>query len=688
MQTLEKPWLVGLRNYQLQARREIIKAWSEGCSRVLFQLCTGGGKSIIIRSFLLEMWTKRKKVLLVCQDTRILIQLVGHAIEAGIPQDQIGVLKAWKSREYPLELFKPVQVAMIQSLTNNWDDLKFGLYPLTPDVIIVDECHHSSHENNYFQLWEQFPEAKLLGLSATPARPNGGGFYFPHEEGEPKRHLFDRLIKGVTKRELIDSGFLPECETYIGLTPNLKGVAKKKGEFKVEGANGLEERFNSAVIRGDIIRCWREFVYDRFGATPTMCFGVSVEHIKAIAADFRANNIPALALHGNLTKIEQDEALRSFITGKAVVLCLCGMGQEGFDLSTLAKSMGLQAESVFCVIKALATASLVKNSQLDGRVRGIDLMHWDWRELPTGQVTPEGNQPQEGDVVLGGSRSPIKGAMVLGGMAGIEALLKSKDLAGRLAGIKKALALSRLDLLEQCKQDPSPQIQALVEAILENHGLASAGKLLYGVIIDCGNNFERFDIYDAEHEWTLDGVKPSPLKSKQCPECNIAGLKINLDKCPNCGHVFFKVEEPQEVSEPTGEGVSVNHDKDCPMAMLDKAAWNCWQGLLAQNSNYVALKEFIRSGAKIPEIAIAGKQCKTKEGKTYKGYGIYKIWLDCQRETHGNLWLPTLETLEIWCDALNYPRATAKRWLEECKKFDKTNNLIPRRLRDWTDNIT
>lgn len=127
MQTLEKPWLVGLRGYQLEVRRQIIKAWIEGDEKIILQLCTGAGKSIIIRSFLLEMWSKGKKILLVCQDTRILIQLVGHALESGIPQDQVGVLKAWKSREYPLELYKPVQVAMIQSLTNNWDDLKSGL---------------------------------------------------------------------------------------------------------------------------------------------------------------------------------------------------------------------------------------------------------------------------------------------------------------------------------------------------------------------------------------------------------------------------------------------------------------------------------------------------------------------------------------------------------------------------------
>jgi hypothetical protein len=672
MQILEKPWLVGLREYQLDARRQIIKAWAEGDTRLILQLCTGAGKSVIIRSFLLEMWMKEKKVLLVCQDTRILLQLHSHALEVGIPSSQVGVIKAWRSREYPLELYKPVQVAMIQSLSGNWEELTSSLYALNPDVIIVDEVQHACSENNYFQLWEQFPEAKILGMSATPARPGGAGFYFPHEKGEPKRHLFDRLIKGVSKRSLIDAGFLPECETYFGLTPNLKGVAKKKGEFKVEGANGLESRYNNADIRGDIIRCWREFVYDRFGAAPTMCFGVSVDHIINIAADFNANKIPAVALHGGLSKAEQDDALRQFITGEAVILCLCGMGQEGFDLSTLAKSMGLQAESVFCCIKAFATASLVKNSQLDGRVRGLDLMRWDWRSLPEVKVQVLEEQPQSWDVVLG-SRSAVQGSMILGGTEGIRSLLKSGNLAGRIAGIRKAIAASRLDLLEECNQDSSPQIRALIETILENQGLASAGKLLYGIIIDCGNNFERHGTYDTEHEWTLDGVKPKPFQTKQCPDCHMIGLRQNLEKCPNCGHTFFTPKEPQEPAEATGEGVTINHDKQCPMALLNKKAWESWQGMFSRHSsNYVALKQFIRSGAKIHEVAIAGKECRTKEGRKYKGYGIYMIWLDCQREMHGNFWVPSLAELEEWCKALDYSKDKAQKWLEECEQYAQT----------------
>jgi hypothetical protein len=149
---------------------------------------------------------------------------------------------------------------------------------------------------------------------------------------------------------------------------------------------------------------------------------------------------------------------------------------------------------------------------------------------------------------------------------------------------------------------------------------------------------------------------------------------MNADKCPNCGHVFFVATEPQESEEPTGEGVSINEDKECQMALLDKAAWKSWQGLLARNSNFVALKEFIRSGAGIRETAIAGTQCKTKEGKTYKGYGVYLIWLDCQRELHGNFWVPSLEALEEWCEALSYPKTKAKRWLKECEKFAESWN--------------
>lgn len=649
----------------------------EGENRILFQLCTGGGKSIIIRSLLLEMWLKGKKVLVICQDSRILVQLTCNVAEVGVPQSDAGVIKAWKSREYPLELHKPIQVAMIQSLANNWDELKNGLYTLAPDVILIDESHHCDHTNQYFQIWENFPEVKMVGFSATPARPNGGGFYYPSVKGESKRHLFDCLITGVTKRSLIEQGFLPECETYIGLTPNLKGVVKSKGEFRVEGNNGLERRYNNADIRGDIIRCWREFVLDRFGAAPTLCFGVSVSHIKDIARDFNANGIPAIALHGGLSPSEQNDALRSFISRQSVILCLCGMGQEGFDLCTLAKFMGLPEGSVFCVIKALATASLVKNSQLDGRVRGIDLMQWDWPGLPEQPADLHENQPKPDDAVLGG-RSPIAGAMILGGVDGVKALLRGKDIAARIAGVRKAIALSRLDLLEECINDASPQIRALVEAILENKGLARRGKLMYGIIIDCGNNFERHDVYDAEHEWSLDGVKVSKGKKKQCPKCQLAGIRWNANDCPRCGHIFFNPKDlpERDTDNVEVEGIAVSHNKECPMALLDKAAWDSWQGLFARyRSNYAALREFIRSGAKIANIAMAGAECQSKEGKPYKIMGVYGIWVRTHLEMYGDDWEPTLAALTEWGEVLNRPQEHVRRFFVKFRTEERLKKL-------------
>lgn len=664
----QKPWLNGLREYQLEARRQIIQAWKEGDRAVLLQLCTGAGKSVIIRSILSELYLKGKKALVVSHDTRILTQLVGHALDGGIPETQIGILKAWKSGKNPLELHKPIQVSMIQSLSGNWDELQGGLFKLEPDLIIIDEAHHCSADTNYIELWERFPEARILGVTATPARPNKEGFYFHTEKGQPKKYLFDRLIKGVEKRYLIDQGYLPECETYFGLTPSLKGVAKSRGDYKIGGNDGLANRYDQADIRGDIIKCWKEFVLDRFGAAPTVCFGVSVEHIVNIAAEFNANGIPAIALHGGLSDSEQAEVLKSFITQENTILTLCGMGQEGFDLASLAKTLGLESVQIFCCVKALATQSLVKNSQLDGRVRGIDLMQWDWRGLPTkGEISDIEQRPHRQAVVLGGSTGVIQGSMVLGGIDGIKAMLASPNIGARAAGVKRCISTQNFDLLLQHSKEANPQLKSLIEAVLENKELASKQKLLYGVIIDCGNNLEKHGAYDDEHEWSLDGVKPKPQEYKSCPKCKLEAIRKNASLCPSCGYKFIEVIQLVEGGEATGNSPrEIRHNKAAQMAMLDKQLWRSWKNLKSRSWNdFDALQKFVRTGASIQEIVLAGKDCKNKEGKTFRPYAIYKMWFGAQQEIHGKDWIPQPEVVKYWEKLAGFKRGWAKHEIEK-----------------------
>ena len=167
--TENRAWLDGLRDYQIYSRRLIMDAWATK-HRILFQLCTGAGKSVIIRSILLNLWAKDKKVLVLCEDSRILEQLHHHAIKSGIPPEENGIIKAFKSGEYPLELYKPVQVGMAQTLASSWEIIAPNF---TPDVIIVDEGHHCDGRSRYYQLWKQYPNARILAVTATPARPAG-----------------------------------------------------------------------------------------------------------------------------------------------------------------------------------------------------------------------------------------------------------------------------------------------------------------------------------------------------------------------------------------------------------------------------------------------------------------------------------------------------------------------------------
>lgn len=664
----EKIWLKRLRDYQLAMRREVIATWKEGHQRVLLQSGTGTGKSIIIGSFILELWLKDKKVLLVCEQGTLVDQLMHHFLEDGVPREELGIIKAWRSGEYPLELEKPIQLATIQTLDSTWEELAKSSF--NPDIIIVDEGHHCDGSNRYYQLWLKAAEARMLSTTATPARPNGRGLYHPYiNNGVVKKRepLFNALIIGPKKQELINAGWLPECETYFGLTPDLKKIAKKRdGEFAVDGKDGLEAAYNDGdqgqMLRGDIVANWKKFVLDRYGYAPTLCFGVSVKHARDIAAEFRSNSIPAIALYGELTRAEQRARLRAFITGEAAILCLCAMGTEGFDLATLAKQLGVQeAVSVFCVIKAFATNSLVKDSQVNGRVRGIDLLRWNWKGAP--EIGEGGNKPRAGDMVLGG-KQPVTGSLVLGGVAGLKHRLSAPDVSSRIRAVKEVFKLGHWDLLSECKEDPSDQIRAFAEAALENPEQAKSGKILRGIIIDSGNNFERFGPYFQDHEWTLDGVKVKAIKTKKCPKCQQGAIAIFVDKCPSCGHVFEK-EKPKE-KKPRAEllGVDpepISHDRTAEMVLLDK---DRWRKFLSIKNGVQGLDYLIKEGASIGELAIAVRQCKKKDGTPYKLEFAFWRWCHYQKEQQPG-WSLTKQIVWDWAKAFGMQGTDADAWVNK-----------------------
>ena len=180
--------------YQFQSHR-----------RVMAQAPTGSGKSVIFGAIASHFAAKGCRVLCLAHREELIIQGASH-LQNWTPYP-VGIIKVG----FPFEPLFPVQFASIQTIINRLDLV--GDY----DLIVVDEAHHATSET-YVTILDRYPNAKILGLTATPIRSDGKGF----------DRLFDCLECGVTTAELIESGYLSPYRLFADpRSMNTQGVRIK-----------------------------------------------------------------------------------------------------------------------------------------------------------------------------------------------------------------------------------------------------------------------------------------------------------------------------------------------------------------------------------------------------------------------------------------------------------------------------
>ena len=111
----------------------------------------------------------------------------------------------------PMDMMRRVQVATVQTFSSRFIRGNRDLPPV--GVIFIDECHHAPADT-YRQIIDAYPDAKIIGMTATPCRKDGRGL----------GSIFDTLIECPQIEELIQLGFLVPTKVYAPYAPDLKGV--------------------------------------------------------------------------------------------------------------------------------------------------------------------------------------------------------------------------------------------------------------------------------------------------------------------------------------------------------------------------------------------------------------------------------------------------------------------------------
>ena len=279
--------------------------------RVLGQLATGGGKGRLLGHMARAVAAKGKHILIIAHRAELVQQICDNLDAEDVPHGR--VQPGWPMLNYP------VLVGMVQTVWRRLDKLP------APDLLMIDEAHHAP-AGQYVALITAWPRARVLGVTATPARSDGVGL------GEH----FDVMVQGPSMRELIAAGHLADYDYYLP-SPDFDtaGIGMEGSDYKPGDAL---RAMSKAKVVGDAVQHYQRHLAGR----PAIAFCMGVKHTHNVAAEFAASGIRAAGVDGTMPMDERKRRLAALASGDLQVLTAADVISEGVDIPQVAGAILLR----------------------------------------------------------------------------------------------------------------------------------------------------------------------------------------------------------------------------------------------------------------------------------------------------------------------------------------------------------
>lgn len=327
--------------YQSISKRSIFEAWDKNNS-VLFQMPTGTGKTRLFTSLVrdISFWSEST-------NTRIKVLIIAHRkelidqIDSCLTKYQIkhGKIVGGETKDFGQNIL----VASIQTLSQSRQRETYRA--LQANFIIIDEAHHSIAPS-YKRLWELFPNAKFLGVTATPWSMTKEGF----------DSIYDDIILSHQPREFIKMNRLAPYDYYsIKDSNDIYKSIHQIHEYDHDGdytRRALEKRFDNLSIRAQLLDSYLRLANGKKGIIYSICRS----HSKHICEEFSNAGIKITDIDGDTPKSEREHKVNEFKCGNIDILVNVDIFSEGFD-----------CPDIEFIQLARPTRSLVKYIQQVGR---------------------------------------------------------------------------------------------------------------------------------------------------------------------------------------------------------------------------------------------------------------------------------------------------------------------------------
>ena len=277
-------------------------------------------------------------------------------------------------------LLSSVKAMSIQWLMRHYDEIEEE-----PGMIVIDEAHHALAKT-YKEMWERFPNAKFLGLTATPCRLNGKGF----------TDLFDILVQSWSVPEFISKGRLA---TYDFVSIKSDGVTQRLiDSLQKRGADGdyqnkeMDMLLNKKPSIERLYQSLEEFGKDRKG----IVYAINISHAQKITRLYQEHGVKAIAIDSKTPATERQQDIEAFKKGDIQVLVNVDVFSEGFDCPDvefvqLARPTLSLAKYLQMVGRGLRVAKGKKNCVIIDnvglyRVFGLPSQVWNWNAMFEGKL--------------------------------------------------------------------------------------------------------------------------------------------------------------------------------------------------------------------------------------------------------------------------------------------------------------
>ena len=361
---------IKLFDYQEDMKERIEKALRLHRS-VMAQMPTGTGKTYLLTAVIDSF---------VSNNPMEKVWIVAHRRELVSQIDETVRKFHSNSTSNTSSLLSSVKAMSIQWLMRHYDEIEEE-----PGLIVIDEAHHALAKT-YKEMWERFPKAKFLGLTATPCRLNGKGF----------TDLFDVLVQSWSVPEFISKGRLATYDLVSiksdGVTQRLIDSLQKRGADGDYQNKEMDMLLNKKPSIERLYQSLEEFGKDRKG----IVYAINISHAQKITKLYQEHGVKAIAIDSKTPATERQQDIEAFKKGDIQVLVNVDIFSEGFDCPDvefvqLARPTLSLAKYLQMVGRGLRVAKGKKNCVIIDnvglyRVFGLPSQVWNWKATFEGKL--------------------------------------------------------------------------------------------------------------------------------------------------------------------------------------------------------------------------------------------------------------------------------------------------------------